>query len=199
LNPLQNSEKTHTTLLEHEAIPVKRLFEILLKVSIVVVIIFVIKSAPSLLWPGQTKSLVQDEGYQAGHYTIGINERSVQKNANTLLFSTLKKWHYEWERPISPPEEIVGANNRLVQITGFMYPLESGSKIRNFCLLRSTQTCCYGPKPQYNQYVLVEMDKPVPFVRLEPVTVVGTFYVEPKPEDGYIYRMEGTSLTVAAR
>jgi hypothetical protein len=177
----------------------KKLLEILLKISIVVVIIFALKSAPALLWPEQNKSLVQDEGYQAGHYTIGINERSVQKDANTLLFSTLKKWHYEWERPVPAPEEIIDENNRLVQITGFMYPLESGSKIKNFCLLRSTQTCCYGPKPQYNQYVLVEMDKAVPFVRLEPVRISGTFYVEPKPEDGYIYRMEGKSLAVATR
>ncbi|MCW3099356.1 MAG: hypothetical protein JWL77_4974, partial [Chthonomonadaceae bacterium] len=63
-----------------------------------------------------------------------------------------------------------------------------------FCLLRSTQTCCYGPRPQYNQYILVETKTPVPFERLSPVLVNGVFFVYPKPEEGYIYRMEATSV-----
>jgi hypothetical protein len=158
-----------------------------------------LKAASPLLWPEQHKSLVQDEGYQAGHYTIGINERALREDSAALLFSTLKKWRYERDQPTPAPPDILENNGRIVKITGFMYPLEAGSRIRSFCLLRSTQTCCYGPKPEYNQYVLVEMDQPVPFVRLEPVDVMGAFFVEPKPEDGYIYRMEGKTATVAAR
>ncbi len=76
-----------------------------------------------------------------------------------------------------------------------MYPLETGEKIRSFCLLRSTQTCCYGPRPQFNQYLLVEMKEPVKFQRLTPVLVSGKFVVDPKPDDGYVYRMEGDSLS----
>jgi hypothetical protein len=75
-----------------------------------------------------------------------------------------------------------------------MYPLESGDRIKAFCLLRSTQTCCYGPRPQFNQYILVETKTPVAFERLTPILVSGTFFVEPKPDDGYIYRMEAGSV-----
>jgi hypothetical protein len=69
--------------------------------------------------------------------------------------------------------------------------------MRVFCLLRSTQTCCYGPRPQYNQYVFVEMPKPARFERLAPVVVEGKFIVDPKPDEGYIYRMEGQSVRPA--
>jgi hypothetical protein len=166
----------------------------LLALLVVIICFMALKTAPSLLWPERYRSLVQDEGYQAGHYTIGINEKALQRDAQTLLFSTLKKWRFEPERPSPAPQEVLENDNRLVKVTGFMYPLQSGAQINTFCLLRSTQTCCYGPKPQYNQYVLVEMDHPVPFERLRPIEVAGTFFVEPRPEDGYIYRMEGKSL-----
>ena len=172
----------------------KRLPGPLITVLLLIVCFVVLKTVPSLLWPQRHKSLVQDEGYQAGHYTIGINERAIEKDAATLLYSTLKKWRYDPKRPHPAPEKVVENDNRFVKITGFMYPLQSGAQISAFCLLRSTQTCCYGPKPQYNQYVLVEMDHPVPFERLRPVEVAGTFHVEARPEDGYIYRMEGKSL-----
>jgi len=82
-------------------------------------------------------------------------------------------------------------DGRKVRITGFMYPLQEGVNIQHFCLLRTTQTCCYGPRPQYNQYIFVEMARPTPFRRLDPVTCVGRLKVEPTPEEGYIYRMEG--------
>ena len=69
--------------------------------------------------------------------------------------------------------------------------------VKTFCLLRSTQTCCYGPRPQYNQYLLVEMREPVRFERLAPVIVEGKFLAEAHPEDGYIYHLDGTSVRAA--
>jgi hypothetical protein len=168
----------------------------IIPIAIVVACFIGLKAAPSLLWPERYKSLVQDEGYQAGHYTIGINERMLGDDASTLLFSTLKEWRFDRESPSPAPEEVLENHEKFVKVTGFMYPLQSGARISTFCLLRNTQTCCYGPKPQYNQYVLVEMDNPVPFERLRPVEVAGTFYVEPRPEDGYIYRMKGNEVRV---
>ena len=80
-----------------------------------------------------------------------------------------------------------------------MYPLQQGDAIQYFCLLRTTQTCCYGPRPQFNQYVFVEMDKPTPFHRLDPVACVGKFRVEPTPDEGYIYRMVGEKCESISR
>jgi hypothetical protein len=170
--------------------------EPLLLVALVIAIFIAMKSVPSVLWPKRYASLVQDEGFVAGHQNIGINERTLDESDITLLFSTLKKWRYETEQPSAPPDAVQAYHGRYVRIVGFMYPLESGRKISTFCLLRSTQTCCYGPRPQYNQYVLVEMDQPVRFERLRPVMVEGDFFVEPRPDEGYIYRMAGTSTTL---
>ncbi|MDH7500701.1 MAG: DUF3299 domain-containing protein [candidate division NC10 bacterium] len=137
--------------------------------------------------------IIEEKG-PAGHKTIGIDESSLGQDAGkelALTFSTLMTWDYDRKKNPPPPENVKKLDGRKVRITGFMFPLQEGSNIQNFCLLRTTQTCCYGPRPQYNQYIFVEMAKPTPFRRLDPVTCVGKLMVEPTPEEGYIYRMEG--------
>jgi len=171
----------------------------IITIIVVGVCIFALKTAPSMLWPERSRSLVKDEGFQAGHQTIGINERALERDSKTLLFSLLKKWRYDRERPAPPPERVREYDGRFVRIVGFMYPLESGREISTFCLLRSTQTCCYGPRPQYNQYVLVEMEHAVRFERLRPVQVEGAFFIDPRPDEGFIYRMDGTKVSIPAR
>jgi hypothetical protein len=137
--------------------------------------------------------IIEEKG-PAGHKTIGIDESSLGEDSGrelALTFSTLMKWEYERKANPPPPENIKKLDGRKIRINGFMYPLQEGTNIQNFCLLRSTQTCCYGPRPQYNQYIFVEMAKPTQFRRLDPVTCVGKLKVEPSPEEGFIYRMEG--------
>ena len=120
-----------------------------------------------------------------------------QAPAMVLRFSSLGAWHYGGNPPF-PPQPLLQLNGRMVKIAGFMYPLEEGKLIKVFCLLRSTQTCCYGPKPQFNQYVFVEMNAPVKPERNKSLIITGKFFVDPKPEDGYIYRMEGVKIEAAA-
>jgi hypothetical protein len=138
--------------------------------------------------------LIQKEKGPSGHSTIGIDESKIQEDSTkTLLltFSRLMTWEYDADNDTPPPENVEKLNGRKVKLTGFMYPLQQGDSIQYFCLLRTTQTCCYGPRPQFNQYVFVEMDAPTPFSRLDPVACVGKFRVEPTPDEGYIYRIEG--------
>ena len=131
-----------------------------------------------------------------GHNSIGIDESSLQAGGGQqfLHFTTLEQWNFRRDAASPCPEGIQRLNGKRFSSVGFMYPLESGDKVKSFCLLRSTQTCCYGPRPQYNQYLLVESATPVSFDRLAPVLVSGTFFVEPKPDDGYIYRMAADSV-----
>ena len=75
-----------------------------------------------------------------------------------------------------------------------MYPLKAETRLKTFCLLRSTQTCCYGPRPQFNQYLLVECSQPVKFERLAPVVVRGIFHVDAQPDQGFIYRMDSAEV-----
>ena len=138
--------------------------------------------------------LIQEEKGPSGHPTIGIVESSIAEDTTKTLalkFSRLMTWEYDADNNTPPPEVVKTLDGRKVKLTGFMYPLQQGDSIRYFCLLRTTQTCCYGPRPQFNQYVLVEMDAPTLFFRLDPVSCVGKFRVEPTPDEGYIYRIEG--------
>ncbi|HLK58608.1 MAG TPA: DUF3299 domain-containing protein [Chthonomonadaceae bacterium] len=139
---------------------------------------------------------VQSEGSLLGHNSIGIDENSLSAPGaeRFLHFSTLGQWDFEKEKPTACPKPIQDLTGQKFSSVGFMYPLEAGEKVKTFCLLRSTQTCCYGPRPQYNQYMLIEMKTPVAFERMTPILVNGTFFVEPKPEDGYIYRMEADAV-----
>jgi len=142
----------------------------------------------------ETQVRIIEEKGPTGHKTIGIDEESVVVDTTKelqLTFSTLMTWEYEVGENPSPPEEVKKLDGRKVRLTGFMYPLQEGKSIQYFCLLRTTQTCCYGPRPQYSQYVLVEMEKPTKFYRLEPVSCTGKFRVDPNPDEGFIYRMEG--------
>jgi hypothetical protein len=150
---------------------------------------------------GTDLSIVTEEG-PAGHQTIGIDESSVSEETGKevlLRFSTLMSWEYNADDPGSPPDQVSRLDGCKVRITGFMYPLQEGNTIQYFCLLRTTQTCCYGPRPQFNQYIFVEMDEPTEFHRLEPVRCKGRFRVDPTPEEGFIFRMEGQSCENATR
>ena len=134
----------------------------------------------------------------SGHMTIGIEEGAAKGGDSLLRFSLLGQWKYDPKAPSPCPSQVQGLNRRKVSCLGFMYPLESGPELKTFCLMRTTQTCCYGPRPQYNQYLLVEMKSPVKFERLTPVVVQGRFVVDPRPSEGYIYRLEGASVTPVA-
>ncbi|MCE5199593.1 MAG: DUF3299 domain-containing protein [Armatimonadota bacterium] len=140
---------------------------------------------------------VRTERGVTGHNTIGIDEGALGAGSGEhfLHFATLGDWNFTIDSRPSCPKPIQSLSGRRFDCVGFMYPLQTGDKIKDFCLLRSTQTCCYGPRPQFNQYILVEMKEPVKFQRLTPVMISGKFVVEPKPDDGYIYRMEGDSLS----
>ena len=131
------------------------------------------------------------------HDLLTLDESGLA-DGGALTFLDLEKWDYAPDDPKSAPESVSRLDGEEVTLSGFMFPLDEGRNIVNFCLLKTTQTCCYGPAPQLNQYVLVEMRTPVRMVAARPVTVTGRFFVEPRPEDGYIYRMDGKRFSDAA-
>lgn len=149
----------------------------------------------------RNKLRITEEKGPAGHQTIGIDESSIPGELPmepSLKFSLLINWQYDPKTNPPPPENIKKMDGRKVKITGFMFPLQEGKAILHFCLLRTTQTCCYGPRPQYNQYIFVEMSKPTTFYRFDPVSCTGTFKVDPSPQEGFIYRLEGERCELAS-
>jgi hypothetical protein len=126
-------------------------------------------------------------------------EKEDLAKAPQLRFSTLMTWDYKPGGNHPPPEKIKELNDRTVRLTGFMFPMQEGKSIQNFCLLRTTRTRCHGPRSQYNQYVFVEMAEPIEFHRLDRISIVGTFKVEPTPQKGFIYRLEGKSCETLSK
>ena len=137
--------------------------------------------------------VVRAEAGPDGHTTIALRE-STEDSA--LTFARLGAWDFKPGRPA--PADLQGLNGQMVTITGFMYPLGPGDQLSTFCLLRSTQTCCYGPRPQFTQYLLVETTAPVALERLAPVTVHGRFQLDPQPAQGYVYRLEAATVSAHA-
>jgi len=137
-----------------------------------------------------------EAGSISGHDTIGLDESSGLKGKPPALlkFSTLGQWDFSTKENQPCPQSVAEFNAKDSLCVGFMYPLEAGQAIRSFCLLRSTQTCCYGPRPQWNRYILVEAKEAVKFERLTPVLVQGKFFVDPQPKQGFIYRMEASRI-----
>jgi len=141
--------------------------------------------------------------FTSGQFKEAFSQTMVEKlfgsrNITALRFSSLGAWDFTGNNTSKPPQQLQQMDGKVVQITGFMYPLQEGQTIKVFCLLRSTQTCCYGPKPQFNQYVFVEMKDPGKYERNKSVIITGKFFIDPQPGDGYIYRLEGTKVEFAA-
>lgn len=155
-------------------------------------IVFINHADPARVNRKTSTLSIQQEGGYNGHEIIGVQEESLPTHHDLLRFKDLAEWTNPDKSPC--PEKIRKKSGTDATIIGFMYPLQSGSTMKTFCLLRSTQTCCYGLRPQFSQYLLVEMTEPVRFERLMPIMVKGKFIVDPKMEEGYIYRMEGQRI-----
>jgi hypothetical protein len=140
--------------------------------------------------------VVAAEGDSFGaHSSVGVVEKNTEAGAFT--FATLGTWDYEQTSHAVCPPTIQAHDGKRRRLAGFMYPLGDGPRVTSFCLLRTTQTCCFGPRPQFNQYLLVECDQPFDFERLRPVIVEGDFHIDPQPTQGFIYRMDHASVSEA--
>ena len=170
-----------------------------LLIPIIIILLALINHSKPFLYPETNDVSVSASGEIFGHKSITIDENDSTTVAGSLNFNLLGEWQYEVDSSISCPQNIMELSGKRVVITGFMYPLDLGSEIYNFCLLKTTQTCCYGPKPEYNQYLFVESKCPVTFERFSPVSITGTFYVDQNPDEGYIYRFEADKVVAAER
>ncbi len=142
-------------------------------------------------WRPQVRETAGPEGHQSIQLVYG-------HSSDEASFEILQTWDYSTERNIIVPFEVKRLHEQTIAIAGFMFPLEEGEKIGAFCLMATTQVCCYGPKPQFNQFILVESSEKVTFERIRPVKVVGKFFIDPQPQDGYIFRMQAEKVIQAA-
>lgn len=97
------------------------------------------------------------------------------------------------------PGNIKWLNEKQVALTSFMLPVRVVSGLTtDFLLLKNQMACCFGIKPNANEWVVVHAaGKGVKPTMDVPVTVVGTFHVGELREEGHfigIYMLECDGL-----
>lgn len=98
------------------------------------------------------------------------------------------------------PAEIGALNNQLVEVVGFMVPIETeGARVKSFALVKDRMLCCFGVIPKLNEWILVQMRdaSTASYYPDQPVRVLGRLAVGGHTAGGSvlsIYRMEGDNL-----
>ena len=116
-----------------------------------------------------------------------------------LSFDEIASWPYE-DGLNGMPEAVKRLDGGKVLMTGFMLPIDQVEKIKEFLLVQSLWSCCYGQPPDINGIVRVVMqgDARIDY-QFDPIKVVGTFRVKATKEDGYvvdIFQLEAESVSV---
>jgi hypothetical protein len=109
---------------------------------------------------------------------------------------------YEYEPGLRGlPQEIAALDGRRVTMRGFAMPLtEWGEDAREFALVRTHLSCCFGIPPGLSGQVLVRLrgERGVPWTN-EPVEVTGTFRAAEERLEGHllsIFAIEGAEARI---
>ncbi len=116
-----------------------------------------------------------------------------------LSFEEIASWPYE-DGLIGLPKPVQQLDGKKVLMTGFMLPIDQVEDIKEFLLVQSLWSCCYGQPPDINGIVRVVMQGEARIdYQFEPIRVTGTFRVKETKEDGYcvdIFQLEADSVAV---
>ena len=114
-----------------------------------------------------------------------------------LPFDELTSWPYE-DALKGMPKRVKELSGKKVLMTGFMLPIDEVKDIKEFLLVESLWSCCYGQPPDIHGIVRVVMpSKKTTDYFFDPLKVIGTFKVEATMMDGYcvdIYQLHCDSL-----
>jgi hypothetical protein len=114
-----------------------------------------------------------------------------------LPFDELDSWPYE-DGLKGMPKRVRELSGKKVLMTGFMLPIDEVQNIKEFLLVKSLWSCCYGQPPDIHGIIRVVMPKgKTTDYFFDPLKIVGTFKVEATVMDGYcvdIYQLHVDSL-----
>lgn len=116
-----------------------------------------------------------------------------------LPFDELTSWQYE-DGLKGMPKRLRDVSGKKVLMTGFMLPIDEVQNIKEFLLVQSLWSCCYGQPPDIHGIVRVVMPKgKTTDYFFDPLKIIGTFKVEATVMDGYcvdIYQLHVDSIEV---
>jgi hypothetical protein len=115
-----------------------------------------------------------------------------------LTFEEISSWPYE-DGLKGMPKQLEKLDGQQVMMIGFMLPIDDVQEMKEFLLVQSLWSCCFGQPPDINGIVRVVMkDKRIDYL-FEPIRVTGKFKVVAAYEDGYcvdIYQLHADSVEV---
>jgi len=126
-----------------------------------------------------------------------IKEGKITGLDKIVTFDELESWPYE-DGLKGMPVRVKELDGKKVLMTGFMLPIDEVQNIKEFLLVQSLWSCCYGQPPDINGIVRVVMPgKKRTDYFFDPLKVIGTFKVEAMVIDGYcvdIYNLQVESI-----
>lgn len=121
---------------------------------------------------------------------------------NALLFNTNQPAWADAQIMAMIPARIRAADGKVVNVDGFMIPLEyNGKKVGKFILAMNQNTCCFGGNPQIHEFVIVSVAGAGVNDEMDiPLRVKGVLHVEVIRNQGKlsgIYRLDAQNVTYA--
>ena len=113
---------------------------------------------------------------------------------------TLEEIENGTERPEQVPASVIAFDGKVVEIEGYMIPIEvEQGKVQSFILSRTLSGCCFGDMPNIQEWVDVKMEEgeSADYIPYAPVLVIGRISVgEQVDEYGItsLYRMTAESV-----
>jgi len=126
-----------------------------------------------------------------------IKDGKIEGLDKIVTFDELSAWPYE-DGLKGMPKKVKDLHGKKVLMSGFMLPIDEVRDIKEFLLVQSLWSCCYGQPPDINGIVRVVMPKgKTTDYFFDPLKIIGTFKVEATSIDNYcvdIYQIEVESL-----
>ena len=126
-----------------------------------------------------------------------IKDGKIEGLDKVVTFDELSAWPYE-DGLKGMPKKLKDLHGKKVLMSGFMLPIDEVRNIKEFLLVQSLWSCCYGQPPDINGIVRVVMPKgKTTDYFFDPLKIIGTFKVEATSIDNYcvdIYQLEVESL-----
>jgi len=117
---------------------------------------------------------------------VGV-ELQGEDGSQVLDWSVLKSYEYR-EGLAELPDAIRDLEGKPVTMAGFLMPLYEYEDIKEFNLVASHWSCCFGVPPGINGWVHVKLARGQQGLRnsTEPLKITGTFHIAEQKEAGYV-------------
>ncbi|ACF14863.1 conserved hypothetical protein [Chloroherpeton thalassium ATCC 35110] len=152
---------------------------------------------------GHPSSDCTSEFWEAGFADVGTASGLNENTSTHLTYNDLREYRFGKTRRSAVPPKLKALDGKMINIAGYMIPLNEAVDITEFMLIQYPFFgCCYSVPPEPNETVLVSLPqgKSTEYVNT-PIRVTGRFCIDDTQIDGYVvslYRVEIAEIQKAS-